>query len=207
MVLRKNEKGFTLVEIMVVVVIMAIAAAAAGVQMKNRATNRRVKNAAADMFSAFQQAKMQAVNNRANVLFILNPVSPSTLNNPSTYSLFIDDGSGGGIAGNEIPDGNEQILINAPVAPNFRQIPRNSVPYDVNMTINFNTAGNPGFNSRGLPYQGRIGSVVFDNNNDKNGDGDLTNDDARWYRISLSVAGYIKLEMSKNGADAVPVWQ
>ena len=195
MVLRKNEKGFTLVEIMLVVVIMAIAAAAAGVQLKNKATNRRVKNAATDMFSAFQQAKMEAVKKRADVIFTLNPGA-------RTYSLFIDDGGTTGTAGNGTPEGDEQILINAPVAT-LTNIPPNSVPPDVNMTISFNTAGNPGFNSRGLPYQNRFGTVVFDNNNDKNGDGDLTNDDARWYRVVLSVAGYIKLEMSKNGTD----WQ
>jgi hypothetical protein len=152
------------------------------------------------MFAAFQQAKMEAVKARADAIFTLNPAG-------RTYLLFIDNGGTTGTAGNGVLEGDERVFVNAPayVKPNP---PPHSISPDVNMTINFTGASNqPGFNSAGLPFNGRFGSVIFDNNNDKNGDGDFTNDNARWYRVTQSVAGFIKLEMSTNGADATPTWK
>ena len=91
-----------------------------------------------------------------------------------SYQIFVDDGAGGGTAGNEAIDGTELVIATI-------TMPNNVSLYFTNFTGN--TAG---FNSRGLPNSG-LGNVRLSNTN------------SRFYQISLSLAGNLRMRTSKDG--------
>ena len=117
-----------------------------------------------------QLARLSAIKNTAqvNILFDIN-------NN--SYTVFIDDGAGGGIAGNNIQDGSERTII------------RGTTESGIEITNNTafqNWNNQTYFDEKGLA-SGGFGSVVLKNN--KN----------RYQRVVIWHAGDIEIETSDDG--------
>jgi len=96
-----NACGFYLVEIMVVCAIVAILAASGlGYSIAMRST-KNMHADARDLLSNIQMMRLEAVKRNTCVGLTLQPVATPT---GGSYTIFIDDGAGGGIACNATQD-------------------------------------------------------------------------------------------------------
>ena len=98
---RKAESGLTLIEIFVVLVLMAILAAAAIPAFSVWLPNYRLKNAARDLYSNLQLAKMGAVSKNRDWAVIFDNVS-----SPGRYFIAAEPGENGDWEG---PDSDDSI--------------------------------------------------------------------------------------------------
>ncbi len=125
-----------------------------------------------------QKAKAEAAARNQTVGVIFAPVvcmaAPvTTVPSPGgSYQVFVDDGSGGGVAGNLVLDGGEQVINNV-------TMPNNVALCATNFTFGATTVG---FTSRGVPVFNRIGSAT------------ISNDQNRTIQLTLSTAGVIRLQ-------------
>jgi len=96
------QRGFTLLEALVVVAIIGIAAALAVVQVNKAWQKSRLDGAAHDLQSFLQSAYTFMVNSRAAVFVVLTPGSGST---PTTFTITQNaDGSGTLFGTYSLPD-------------------------------------------------------------------------------------------------------
>lgn len=174
----KSHLGFTLMELMVVMAILAIMAVIAIPAFSRWIPDHRLKAAATDLFSNFQRAKMEAVKRNADVAISFSPQAYNPIGGVGSYEMFVDDGSGGGTAGNFVRDGSEPVILQA-------NMPSNVSLYSANFTGGTTAVG---FDSRGLPISGRTGDVQ------------LRNNQSRYYQVSVSTAGNISMQTSDDGA-------
>jgi type IV fimbrial biogenesis protein FimT len=142
--MRKNS-GFTLIELMTVIAIIAIAAAIAIPNLIGWMPNYRLRGAARDIYSTLQLARLRAVKENASVV-----VNFSMLTND--YFAFVDNGEGGGVAGNEIRDGGERLVRTMQMPPGI----------DIS-NVAFGTDTKVRYTSRGLLFNNRIGHVEIEN--------------------------------------------
>jgi prepilin-type N-terminal cleavage/methylation domain-containing protein len=98
-----NSKGLSLLEIIVVVAIFAILAAIAVPSLIAQRNNANLKDAVSMIRGDFEMARSRAIRENAYVAIMINT---------DGYTVFIDNGSGGGVAGNWNRDGDEKILSN-----------------------------------------------------------------------------------------------
>ncbi|MBT6338862.1 MAG: type II transport protein [Desulfobacula sp.] len=169
----KNKKAFSLLELLVVILIIAISITFGLPSLTEMVNNQRLKGTARDIFSIFKKAKQEAIRRNTNVVISITPASYSPDGMKGSYLVFVDDGKGTGTAENSILDGDEEILTNV------------SMPQKVSL-ISSTFTGSPkttAFNSRGLPT--KLGDVRLRNS-------------IRWYKISLSIAGNVKMDISKD---------
>ena len=169
-----RQAGFTMVELMIVIAVIAILSAIAVPNIINSLPNYRLKAAARDMISNFQKAKMEAVKRNRNVVIEFAPVAYVASGQVGSYKVFVDDGSGGGTAKDDIQNGSERIVAQV------------NMPKNVSLCATTFAGDKTGFNSRALPL--KKGSVKIRNNK------------SRYYKTSLSFAGNVKLRMSSDGA-------
>jgi len=170
-----NKKGFSLIEVMVVVVIVSILATIAIPQIMRMMPNYRLKGVAKNIFSNLQSAKLEAIQENSRVVMAFTTGAYTADGGVGSYEVFIDNGDGGGTSENSIRDGSETLLSSAAM-PNRISL----------ITAGYTFAGgNPtGFNGQGLPI--RMGSLQV-------------RTQTRWYRITVSSAGYIRMEISSDG--------
>jgi type IV fimbrial biogenesis protein FimT len=165
-----------MVELMIVIAVIAILTAIAVPNIINWLPNYRAKAAARDMISNFQKAKMEAVKRNTDVVIQFTPGAYAASGQVGSYQIFVDDGSGGGTAGDGIQNGSEFVLAQA-------TMPKNVSLYNTTFPGNLT-----GFNPRGLPTSGVPTYFAF-----------MRNNNSRYYRIALSPAGSIRLQMSSDG--------
>jgi type IV fimbrial biogenesis protein FimT len=170
-----SQGGFTAMELMVVIGMIAILATVAVPNIISWLPNYRAKAAARDMISNFQKAKMEAVKRNTDVVITFTTGAYSPGGHVGSYQIFVDDGSGGGIAGDGIQNGSERILAQV------------NMPKNVSLYTTTFTGDTTGYSSRALPWNNRWGSVEIRNNK------------SRYYMASLSFAGHVKLRTSSNG--------
>lgn len=163
--------GFTLIEMMIVIVIVSILAIVV-IPLFN-IPNNKLKGEARNIYANLQKAKSEAIRQNSNVAVLFTTGAYTPEGGVGSYVVFIDNGDGGGTENNSVRDGSEPIISSG------------STPKGISLiTSGYTFTGVPGFNGQGLPL--KWGSVQLRNS-------------IRWYKITVSSAGYIKLEISKDG--------
>lgn len=172
--MTQNKKAFSLLELLFVLCIIAILMGIGMPVFTDVINNHRLKGSARNLFSIFKKARSEAIQRNCNVVISILAADYSPEGMVGSYQVFVDDGTGSGIAENFILDGEEEILASV------------IMPKNVSL-ISSTFAGTPNstaFNSRGLPI--KLGDVRLRNS-------------IRWYRISLGIAGNVKMALSKDG--------
>ena len=124
----RNRLGFTLMELCVVIAILAVVASLGVPSFVGWRNDAKLRDAVSLLRGDFELAKLRAVRENSFVAVVFNG---------NNYTVFVDDGAGGGDDGNYVRDGSEELL-------RARQMP-------AGVRINNSTfAGNQtGFNGRG----------------------------------------------------------
>ena len=104
MKIMRNDSGFTLAEVMVVIAIIGICSAIAIPSFIGWLPKYRLNSATSDLLGAMQSARLRALKDNASVVIEFNPGADS-------YSVFLDNGAGGGNSGNSIQDGAESTVM------------------------------------------------------------------------------------------------
>ena len=170
-----NKKGFSAIELMVAVAIIVVTAAVAAPDIIEWGPNQRLKSASRDVLSNLQKARIESVKRNTNqvvISFAAGVYDPA--GNVGSYRIFVDDGAGGGTAGNFVRDGTESILV-------YESMPRNVSLY----SANFGGVQVTSFSPNGLPNSS--GTVHVRNNK------------SNYFRVFLSPAGNLRLQRSKDG--------
>jgi len=173
--LLARQTGFSLVELIIVIVVITILAGVTVPAIVSWMPNYRLKAAARDLYSNMQRVKMEAVKRNTDVLIDFSPGTYNPSGKVGSYQIFVDDGSGGGTAGDGTRNGSEQILMTV------------NMPAGVSLvSANFSSNTTAGFTSRGLPFSSRFGNAKLRNNK------------SRWYKLTMSIAGNLRLEISSD---------
>lgn len=200
MATRRKNRGFSLVELMVVICIFAIVATIATPMMMRWIPQKRLKSAAADIASAMMQAKSEAIRRGERVTLAFNYQNGSVprLEEPQLFVMFTDNGLGPMDADGEreactgcvernaaCENGEEILMVSGPV------------PHLVGFTANTFNDNALAFNERGLPVDAKNGNLL-----NKAGNEDrkvrLCVNDATCRDISVSPTGGIKTLISKD---------
>ena len=167
---KRRESGFTMIEMLITFIVLGVLSAIAIPAFNTWLPNYRLTSSTRDIASAMQLAKLAAVKNgaQANILFDINNDS---------YTVFVDDGAGGGVAENNTQDGSERTVIQGTTESGIDII---------NATIFQNWNNQTYFDGRGLA-SGGFGSVVLQNS--KN----------RYQRVVVWLAGGLEIQTSNDG--------
>ena len=127
----RKDSGFTFAELMVVLGIIAIIMALAIPGLIGWIPKHKLGTATRDLLSTLEAARVRAVRERVSVGIEFDV---------TTYTVFIDNGAGGGNIDNAVRDGSEQIIRNG------------EMPAGISMTA-ATFGGNPNFrfNNQGFP--------------------------------------------------------
>ena len=184
---RRGHQGFSLMELVVVIAITGIIATIAiplGLSMRER---YKLRESASDVLSAMKRAQTEAVKRGVRSKVFINAT-----NGVWACTVFIDDGSGGGVAGDSIPNGTEAVSVST-------LQPLNSL-----INITFPPTNMPEFTSGGMPVNVcpvALGPPLIP--------ACFINivrpaDLALQYRVSLSTTGHAILQVSQ---DSGATWQ
>lgn len=170
-----NNKGFTMLEIVIVLALIGILTAIAVPGIKNWQEAQRVTSAAMGIRAALQGAKAAAIKNQTRAVVSFTPGTGSS----GGYEVFIDDDSDG------IRDAGEQIIRSESMNRNvtlYQDPDGDGFPDD---TTQLNAIGLPVL----LPAGSTSGAICVRNN---------TN--TLFKKITLENTGNIKIEKSPTGA-------
>jgi len=127
----QSKSGFTLMELVMALGVVSIMAVIAIPQFMKWLPQYRLRSATRDIVSCLEDAKMRAIKENSDVI-----VSFHT----KKSEVFIDNGEGGGTAGNRIRDGGELTIRKVTMSADTNLSNKNAAA----MPLNF------GFNSRGV---------------------------------------------------------
>ena len=99
----RNKSGFTFMELMVVIAILAVISALGVPSFIGWRNEAKLRDAVSLLRGDMEMAKLRAVRENDFVAILFNA---------NGYTVFVDDGAGGGGRGNWTPDGTEQGLQN-----------------------------------------------------------------------------------------------
>ncbi len=134
-----NNKGFSLIEVLVVIAIIGILSVIVYPNVMQSRSNAKTRAVASEIFSSFRSARIEAVKRNGNVCL--------DFNTDGTYEVFLDDGPGS--CGQ---DGTETTLTSKQVQPG------------TTILAGFNA----GFTSQGRPLNGTLGNVAIQNDMNTN---------------------------------------
>ena len=151
-IVMRKDAGVTLMEAMVVIAIVAVLAAIAIPNWLAWRAKAKINGAATNLRGDLEMAKMRAIKENASVAVLFSA---------NSYTVFIDNGIGGGVADNWTRDGNELPLTNRQLAAGVTMSNTFS-----NSRTRFSGSGRPGVlgtstlvDSRGVQRQITINSV------------------------------------------------
>jgi len=161
-----TQKGFTLVEVIVVMVLLAIVMTIAIPSFMTWQKNLALSSIGRDIVAGLRQAKSTAVSSNTNVVarFVTGAYAPE--GGVGSFAVFVDDGAGGGTAGNGLQDGEEHILVH------------DFMPKSVSLTST-DFGGSVTFNNRG--FASSSGTITLKN-------------PYRERQITFTVAGAVSLQ-------------
>jgi type IV fimbrial biogenesis protein FimT len=128
--MRRNS-GFTAYELAVTLAIVAVMATVTMPSFLSWLTAHRLRGAAINLMADMEMAKIRAI--RENTFVAVQFGSDK-------YRIFIDNGSGGGVAGDWILNGSERLVIDRPLPAGV------SIPTELTLANQ-----RVRFTSRGLP--------------------------------------------------------
>lgn len=158
----KSEDGFSLIELIITIAVFAIIATIAIPAFVQQSSEKKLRSAVSMLHGDLEIARSRAIRENANVAVLFNA---------NGYTVFIDNGSGGGIAENWVRDGDEQLLCSRTLQGGVA-IDMGSVTFQNNRTR---------FNARG--YVGNSGILRLRNSQGKHVTVDMNN---RFGRIKTS---------------------
>ncbi|MGA3084479.1 MAG: GspH/FimT family protein [Thermodesulfobacteriota bacterium] len=146
-----SQKGFSLLEVLIVIGIIVIISAIAVPNMAVMMKSYRLNSAANEMASVMQLARMTAIGQNANSVLTFNTGN-------QTYSAFSDNGNGGGTINDGIQTGTEPTIKMVNIASAYSGEVTFSTP-SFGATLTFNSQGscNP---SGTVSLQNSIGKVI-----------------------------------------------
>lgn len=137
MIKKLKNKGFTLMELMIVIAIVAIMASIAIPNYIAWLPERRLDAGAQDILQGLQQSRSKAIMTNRNVIFNFDADS---------FIAFVDDDASGG------QDAGERVIVNQ------------TLPAGVRVDMGTTTLGaSVTFNNRGIPSTS--GTLTLQNNN------------------------------------------
>lgn len=139
----KSQKGFTLLELMIVIAIIAISAAATTTAIWNWYPEHNLRKGANDVIGAIRASRLRAVKERTPVCIDFSLGTGTS----GTYTSFEDSGEGGPLTNrnNGIQDGDEPTIVEG-------EMPEAIEISDVNFTNDQMRYG-----TKGLPMGGLAG--------------------------------------------------
>jgi len=175
----KREKGFTIIELVVIIVIMGVLALIAIPGFSRWLPNYRLRVATRDLFSNFQHAKLTAIKrHRTCAISFDQDIDTTTYD----YVVYVDTGN------NLELDANDEVLTKVLFSKRYE-----GVVFDTSKGggdgIDFidNNDNNPtiGFLSNGF--------TIDNNGNPASGSVHLTNSNGREREVAVSAAGAISI--------------
>jgi type IV fimbrial biogenesis protein FimT len=151
--LRGTERGFTLIELMMVLVLVAILLGIGGPSFQASLQRNRMLSTVNDMAAALSFARAEAVIRTQPVAMCPTTDSAACAGTSweTGYLVFVDNGEGGGTALNGALDGGEELLRIGDAAPAGVTV----------RTVNFPSAANIVFQDSGRVLQNVTGTVTI----------------------------------------------
>jgi len=161
-----NKKGFTLLEMMIAVVIIGVVVKIAVPNFQVWVSNRRLRDNMSQIEMDIQTARMTAINRNVPVSVMFNQIA-------SQYTVFIDDGQGGGTARDLAQNGTETTLIQRTL--------KTGITFS---SVDFNGGGALLFSPRGFRSAPSAGNSYLE----------LTTSLGKKYRVSVTLMGDVNVK-------------